>query len=160
MPAPIRHLRLAALIAFLLLAGCAETVPAPGWTRNPAQDPWHSSGLSPDADSIRYALYEDVYELDAEVCPFARATCSDSNRSTAGDIFTVETVSCRSVAEYEERCRFTLTERLPGRPQARSRCTAYFEIVGTSHDPMRWGVDEDDYDNARMKCRRLAGVRL
>lgn len=151
---PMRQPRLAGLVALLLVAGCAGPTAPPTWTRNPAEDPWPSSGLTPNADSIRYALYEDVYELDNESCPFLLATCSDSNDSADKAIFRVEDVSCRAVAKHEERCRFSLTERLPGRAPVRSRCTAFFETVGTSHDPMRWGVDYDDYDNPRMKCRR------
>jgi hypothetical protein len=148
------------LIALLLVSGCAGDAAEGGrgdraaWTRLADHAPWFMSGLSPTADSIRFALYDDVYGIDAVPCPFARNSCAAANRPADRELFEVERVRCRATAEEEDRCRFTLVELGPDGARIRSRCTGRFEIVGTSDYPSRWGVKYGDYDDPLLTCRR------
>ena len=149
---------------FLLLSACASVSSGAaaegkaGWTRDPKRAPWFESGLSPTAYWIQFALHEDVREIGTDRCPFRLATCEDANVEREGPALDVEAVSCRAVGPVEERCRFDLFERLADGRKARSRCVAWFEIVGHSHMPSRWGVEQDDYDRPRMRCRAAGAL--
>ena len=151
--------RRALVLAAFIAAGCAGTPaadpPAPeGWARDAALDPWALSGVTPTAASIAFALYEDVYELDWENCPFVAHTCSDANRSVTEDFIAVGQVRCRPTGPNNDRCTFTLVERIADGEPVKLRCTGDFNIVGTSHDPMRWGIMEDEYERLILRCRR------
>jgi hypothetical protein len=150
--------RLPAVILLLLAAACTapDAGPAAPWPRPANLAPWFMSGVTADADSIAYSLSEDVHEIGTDRCPFLVATCDDANRASAAAVFEVEQVSCRQEGEYEEVCAFDLFEQVAARGRARSRCRAHFQIVGTSHDPSRWAVDDDEYSRPRMRCRRLS----
>ena len=148
--------RRALILAAFIAAGCAVTPSADpeGWARDPALDPWASSSVSPTADSIAFALNEDAYQLDWENCPFVAHSCSDGNRSATEDFIAVEQVRCRPTGPDNDRCRFTLVERIADGTRVKLRCTGDFEIVGHSHYPMRWGIMEDEYDRLILKCWR------
>jgi hypothetical protein len=154
-------MQLALLLPLALLSGalaaCTPTPdPAPAAAyvldepRDPQGFPWDHTGITPTADSIRLALSLDVVGLENDPCPFRLAPCADGPGPT-GFTFQVANVACRPVERLEDSCRFDLVERRGG-ATARSRCEARFEIVGTSHDPMRWGVAGDD--DADIRCRR------
>jgi hypothetical protein len=155
---------LLAALALLAVSGCApdssaapaSTAAPPTWTREPGNAPWFMSGLTPTADSIAYALYDDVYEIDGERCPFHLYTCARANIGGPAD-FAVSAVRCRPLAEYEESCTFRLLERHPGVGAIASRCKGRFEIVGTSEEPSRWGVKYNlDDETPLIVCRRLS----
>jgi hypothetical protein len=153
----MRRRHLLALLPLLLAAGCAAPDagrPAVPWPRPANLAPWFMSGATPAARDIEYSLYQDVHEIGTDRCPFLVATCDDANRASEEAVLGVENVACRQEGEFEEVCGFDLIEQVAGRGRARSRCAAHFEIVGTSHDPSRWAVDDDDYDRPRMRCHR------
>lgn len=150
--------RALALMLLVLCGGCAVQPDRPAaWTRHPDRYPWTVMGnVTPDAHWIANALYDDVFQIDLERCPFRLATCRRENVASETDTnLIVENVACRAVAEEEESCRFDLVEEVPGRGRARSRCTARFEVVGGAHDPHRWGVQvrDGDYQDHRLRCR-------
>lgn len=148
------------LALLLLLPGCAEHSggeAAPRWPRTAGLDPWHLSGPAPTAETIGQALY-GVNESSQDDCPFRLAGCDVANRGAKGILFTVSRVVCRQVAEHHDRCAFDLEEAVEGRGRARSRCVGRFGVYGTSDHPMHWEVDEDEYDQARLRCRPRGAV--
>lgn len=159
--------RIVAIMAALaVLGGCAPAATAPGTPTPVAFDrpadhfPWFSSGPTPTEHSIANALYLDAYAIDLTECPFYLARCV----RTRGDAMRrlrvrleVDEVQCSPVADWKDRCSFRLTETEAGHDVVRSRCTGNFNIVGTAHDPMRWGVDYDhagDDSQPAIICRR------
>lgn len=144
--------RIAAIMAALaVVGGCARAA-----TFDRPADHIFSSGAgpAPTAHSIADALYRDAYGLDIQECPFFLARCIQANRNMRllHVRLVADEVQCSPVAQWTDRCSFRLTET-EGREVVRSRCTGYFGIVGTSHDPFRWGVDYGDYSRPAIICR-------
>jgi hypothetical protein len=160
----------AVMAALAMLAGCVPaaseggTAPPVSWRRPAHLDPWYSAGTSPTAHAIEIALYEDTYEIDLSECPFHLAACewvraphSRGVRRTPHAELKVDEVQCSPVAEWQDRCTFRLTERIAGQAAVRSRCSGYFNVVGHSHMPSRWGVDyrwSGDDSQPAMVCKR------
>lgn len=147
----------AIVAALAVLGGCAPAATPVAVSRPADHHPWFSSGPTPTEHSIANALYHDAYAIDVRECPFYLARCVRTRDLRSLPVrLAVHEVHCSPVAEEQDRCSFRLTETEEGRGVVRSRCTGYFNIVGTSHDPMRWGVDyrhaEDDPPPA-IVCR-------
>lgn len=155
----------AIMAALAVLGGCAPAATAPGtptpvaFNRPADQHPWFTSGPTPTERSLANALYQDAYAIELTECPFYLARC----KRTRGDMrslhvrLEVDEIQCSPVADWQDRCSFRLTETEAGRNVVRSRCAGHFNVVGTSHDPMRWGVDYQhagDDSPPAIICRR------
>ncbi len=153
----------AVMAALAVTSGCVPATtaggpPAPAaWNRPADQHPWFMSGPTPTASAIENALYQDAYNIDLSECPFYLVTCvrTRGERRTPNFQLEVDEVRCSPVAEWQDQCTFRLTETIADGTSVRSQCSGNFEVVGTSHDPHRWGVDygEDDAQPA-VVCRR------
>jgi hypothetical protein len=148
--------RIVAIVAALaVLGGCA---PAVTIDRPADQFPWIMSGPTPTARSIAYALYQDAYAIDLRECPFYLARCVRTYDLRLLPVrIEVDEVRCSPEPGWHDRCSFRLTETKAGHDVVRSRCTGHFEVVGTSHDPMRWGVNYfhlRDESQPAVICRR------